>query len=159
MQKKISLPPEKSLGHQVRRCHLGFDRILSARLDREGLNSGYWYYLRALWIQDGQIQGDLSKLTHVAENTTTAMIKSMIKRGLVRRVRDAEDGRKARIYLTERGRKLEAELLHYGIQINEVAMKGISREDINTCLAVLARAGANLHEALGDEMPTSRPRR
>ena len=150
MPTKLTLPPEKSLGHQVRRCHLGFDRMLTARLAAHNLNSGYWYYLRALWILDGQVQGDLSKVTHVAANTTTIMINSMIKRGLVKRVRDSADRRRARIYLTERGRELEGQLLHFGIEINEVAMREIAREDIKTCLAVLARAASNLRKALGD---------
>jgi DNA-binding MarR family transcriptional regulator len=72
----------------------------------------------------------------------------MIKGGLVQRRPDPTDGRKSRVYLTARGRGLEAELLHYGIEINEVALRGIPRDQIKTCLAVLTRAAANLQEAL-----------
>ena len=122
--------------------------MLTARLAAHKLNSGYWYYLRALWIQDGQTHGELSRVTHVANNTLTAQINAMIKGGLVRRERDPVDGRKARVYLTTRGRELEGELLHYAIEINEVATKGISRDDIRTCLEVLTLAAANMQQAL-----------
>jgi len=158
-RKRSALPPAKSLGQQVRRCHLRFDRMLTARLVAHDLNSGYWYYLRALWTQDGQTQGELSKVAHVADNTTTAMINSMIKQGLVQRVRDPEDGRRARIYLTDRGRALEAELLHYGIEINAIATRGIARQEVQTCLSVLARAAANLQRAFEPRRATDKRQR
>src|SRR4030081_2063676 len=98
MPKNSELPPSKSVGMQVRRCHLRFDRMLTAHLAVHGLNSGDWYYLRALWIQDGLTHGELSQETHVANNTTTAMINAMIKGGLVQRRPDPTDGRKSRVY-------------------------------------------------------------
>jgi MarR family transcriptional regulator, organic hydroperoxide resistance regulator len=151
---KLVLPPQRSLGNQVRRCHRMFDRMLSARLSRHHLNSGFWYYLRALWIQDGRTQKELSDITNVRENTTVGMINLMIKEGFVERARDPVDRRKLRITLTPRGRKLEAELMHYAIEINAIAAAGIHRAEIETCLSVLARAAENLQHAL-DHVPES----
>lgn len=156
MQKKFDLPPERSLGYQIRRCHRMVDRLLSARLDKHNLNSGYWYYLRILWIQDGRTQRELSELTHVAENTTAAMINAMIKKGLVKRSRDSEDKRKLRVSLTPRGRGLQAELMHHGFEINEMASAGIARSDLDACLAVLARVAENL-ERQSDNPPADEP--
>jgi MarR family transcriptional regulator, organic hydroperoxide resistance regulator len=152
---KLVLPPQRSLGHQVRRCHRMFDRLLSARLGRHHLNSGFWYYLRALWIQDGRTQKELSDVTNVRENTTVAMINLMIQNGFVERARDPIDRRKLRITLTPRGRRLEAELMHHAIEINAIAAAGISRGEIETCLSVLARASENLERAL-DHVPEDR---
>jgi MarR family transcriptional regulator, organic hydroperoxide resistance regulator len=145
---KIALPPHRSLGHQVRRCHRMFDRVLSAHLVNHDLNSGFWYYLRALWIQDGRTQKELSDVTNVAENTTVTMINLMIERGLVERARDPVDGRKLRISLTPRGRKLETELIRYAVGINALATEGIARSDVETCLSVLTRVAENLQQAL-----------
>jgi len=148
MSSKLVLPPQRSLGNQVRRCHRMFDRMLSARLSRHHLNSGFWYYLRALWIQDGRTQKELSDVTNVRENTTVAMINLMIRNGFVERARDPIDRRKLRITLTARGRKLEAELMHHAIEINAIAAAGIPRAEIETCLSVLSRAAENLQRAL-----------
>jgi DNA-binding MarR family transcriptional regulator len=145
---KIALPPQRSLGYQVRRCHRMFDRVLSAHLGNHDLNSGFWYYLRALWIQDGRTQRELSDVTNVAENTTVTMINLMIDRGLIERARDPVDGRKLRISLTPRGRKLEAGLMKYAVGINVIATEGIPRGEIETCLSVLTRAAENLQRAL-----------
>ena len=145
---KIVLPPQRSLGYQVRRCHRIFDRVLSAHLGPHDLNSGFWYYLRALWIQDGRTQKELSDVTNVAENTTVTMINLMIERGLVERAQDPVDRRKLRISLTARGRKLERELIAYAVGINAMATKGISRGEVEMCLSVLTRAAENLQREL-----------
>ena len=155
MTKPKLLPPGRSLGYQVRRCHRMFDRMLTARLAPHALNSGFWYYLRALWIQDGITQKELSDITHVAENTTVAMINQMISSGLVERSRDAEDRRKQRISLTARGRSLHSALMHHAFDINAVAAAGIPKQDVETCLAVLARMGENLQQALAAPAATS----
>lgn len=148
MEPNLVLPPERSLGYQVRRCHRMFDRTLSARLASHDLNSGFWYYLRALWMQDGVTQKELSDVTNVAENTTVTMINLMIKRGLVTRTRDIKDRRKLRISLTPKGRRLQPELFHYAFEINDVAAAGIPSSQIETCLSVLARVSDNLQRTL-----------
>lgn len=152
MPKELALPPHRSLGYQVRRTHRMFDRLLNARLSRHDLNSGFWYYLRALWIEDGRTQRELSDATHVTENTTVAMINLMVRAGLVQRARDPIDGRKVRISLTPQGRKLES-LLPEGIEINTIAAAGIPRNEIETCLSVLARVAENLQKAVEGTRP------
>lgn len=148
MKPTPALPPERSLGYQVRRCHRMFDRMLSARLASHDLNSGFWYYLRALWMQDGLTQKELSDVTNVAENTTVTMVNLMIKKGLVTRTRDVSDRRKLRICLTQRGRRLQAELFNYAFEINDVAAAGIPLSQIETCLSVLAQVSENLQRSL-----------
>lgn len=144
------MDPESSAGYQVRRCHRAFDRLLHASLAKHGLKAGYWYYLRILWIEDGLSQKMLSERTNVAENTTVAMINGMVKDGLVERQKDPHDRRKARIVLTDYGRSLEAELMHYAIDINRVAATDINESEIRVCLSVLRRMSENLWSALED---------
>ena len=160
MAKKLILPPERSLGNQVRRCHRMFDRLLGAYLSRHKLNSGFWYYLRALGIEDGLTQKRLSDLTNVTETTTVTMIDLMIKSGLVARSRDPRDRRKLRVSLTRHGRELHDELLPYAFEINAIASAGIDRAELETCLSVLMRMSANLQESLAVQAGRStRPRR
>ncbi|MDQ8757431.1 MarR family winged helix-turn-helix transcriptional regulator [Sphingosinicella sp. LHD-64] len=142
--------PQKSFGHQVRRCHRRFDRLLSARLAPHGLKTGFWYYLRALWIADDVTQKQLSDLTNVTETTTVSMINGMIRHGLVDRSRDLADKRKMRVKLTPEGRALEKELIGYALEINAIAMAGIAPKELATCLSVLSRMSANLQIALDE---------
>ncbi len=136
--------PELSAGYQVRRCHRRFDRLLTSYLAAHAIKTGYWYYLRVLWIKDGVTQKCLSDMTNVAENTTTAILNSMAADGLLVRERDQRDRRKFNIWLTARGKALESELLHYASQINRIAASGISEDDMVVCLSVLRRLSDNI---------------
>ena len=148
------LSPQKSLGFQVRRGHLRFDRLLNARLAHHNLKAGFWYYLRALWIADGVTQKELSGVTNVTETTMVAMINGMVADGLVTRTRDAIDKRKMRVKLTEYGRRLEGELMGIAIGINRVATDGIAPEDVATCIAVLTRVSGNLQAEYENAVPS-----
>lgn len=141
------LNPEASFGYLVRRCHRRFDRLLSARLAPHDLQTGFWYYLRALWTQDDVTQKQLSDVTNVAENTTVSLINRMAEEGLVARTRSTVDRRKMRVQLTDKGRKLEDELMPYAIEINLIAKEGIDPEHLAICADVLRRMSANLKAA------------
>lgn len=138
------LPADRSLGFQVRRCHRAFDRALNAYLSREGLASGFWYFLRALWQENGATQKRLAQLNNVTEPTAVTMLRAMDRLGLIERVRNAEDRRKMNVFLTPRGEALKGELMPYAHRINAVAAEGVSQRDLETCLRVLKKMSENL---------------
>jgi DNA-binding MarR family transcriptional regulator len=140
----MDLRPDDSLGFQVRRCHRAFDRVLNAYLSREGLTSGFWYFLRALWQENGATQKRLSQLNNVTEPTTVTTLNAMTSIGLVRRERNAGDRRKLNVFLTPRGEALKAELMPYAFRINAIACEGVVAADVETCLRVLKQMSANL---------------
>jgi DNA-binding MarR family transcriptional regulator len=146
----MDLRPDDSLGFQVRRCHRAFDRVLNAYLSREGLTSGFWYFLRALWQENGATQKRLSQLNNVTEPTTVTTLNAMTQIGLVRRERNVGDRRKLNVFLTPRGETLKAELMPYAFRINAIACEGIPASDLETCLSVLKQMSENLtREAAG----------
>ncbi len=140
----MDLRPEESLGFQVRKCHRAFDRVLNATLAREGLTSGFWYFLRALWQENGATQKRLSQLNNVTEPTTVTTLNTMTRIGLVRRVRNAADKRKLNVFLTPRAEALKAQLMPHAYRINAIAAAGIPPEDLVVTLRVLHRMSENL---------------
>ena len=140
--------PELSLGYLVRRCHRGFDRLLSARLAQHDVPTGFWYYLRVLWRQDGLTQRQLSDATNVTETTSVAMLNAMARRQLIERRRDTVDRRKVRVALTDAGRALEAEMIGYAGAINALATQGIDAGEVAICADVLRRMARNLAAGL-----------
>jgi len=138
----------QSLGFAARRAHRAFDRALQRRLAPHGIATGQWYYLRALWEEDGLTQRALSERTGVAENTTTAMIAAMLADGLVTRARAADDKRKWVITLTPRARALRDELLPLAAEVNALAAGGLAEADQARFLTAIAAMTANL---LADE--------
>ncbi|WP_256869250.1 MarR family winged helix-turn-helix transcriptional regulator [Sphingobium lactosutens] len=148
---KIARMPEKSFGYLVRRCHRRFDRLLNARLATHDIKTGFWYYLRVLWIRDQVTQKYLSDMTNVAENTTVTMIEGMVNSGLVQREVDATDKRKRLVGLTPYGRSLENKLMGHAVEINRIATRGIKEEDLEVSRRVLARMSENLQQELRRE--------
>lgn len=146
----INLAPDNSAGYQVRMSHRGFDRLLNMRLLPYGVKAGYWYYLRALWIEDGVTQTALSRKVNVAESTTVTMVNGMIKDGLIVRAQDKDDKRKRCITLTKKGKALENKLMKHAVDINQIATSGISPKDIATCLTVLQQFTINIQAALDE---------
>jgi DNA-binding MarR family transcriptional regulator len=144
MSKRQVLPPDKSVAFLIRRAHLAFDRLLTARLSEHGIKTGFWYYLRALWIEEGVSQKHLSHVTNVTEGTTVSLLNDMSTKGLIRRERDTIDRRQVFVSLTPKGRLLEAQLLPKGVDLINIALRGISKEDVAICMDVLHKVADNL---------------
>jgi MarR family transcriptional regulator, organic hydroperoxide resistance regulator len=137
-------PPDQSVGYLVRETHRAFLRALGARVSRHGVTIGMWYFLRALWEEDGLTQRELSRRVRMMEPTTATALESMERRGLISRTRNSQDRRKINIRLTDRGRHLREVLLPYAMKVNQVALDGISPKKIPLLREQLARIRRNL---------------
>jgi DNA-binding MarR family transcriptional regulator len=144
-------PPDQSVGYLVRETHRAFLRALGARVSRHGVSIGMWYFLRALWEEDGLTQRELSRRVRMMEPTTAAALESMERRGLIGRTRNSEDRRKVNIRLTGRGRRLRGVLLRYAMEVNQVALAGIAPKNIPLLREQLARIKRNLDADAIDE--------
>ena len=136
--------PGQSLGYLIRDCYRIFARRLEALISPHGVKMGQWYFLRELWERNGLTQRELSNRVGMMEPTTVVAIRGMVKGGLVRRVRDAEDRRKVRIFLTAKGADLKAQLLPCAREVNEIATQDLSADEVRQFRNLLNRIKANL---------------
>jgi MarR family transcriptional regulator, organic hydroperoxide resistance regulator len=72
-----------------------------------GLTGPQRVALRVLGRRPGITAGSLARALRVHPSTLTGVLRRLERRGLVRRTRDPEDGRRALLELTPRGRKLD----------------------------------------------------
>jgi DNA-binding MarR family transcriptional regulator len=113
-----------------------------------------WYFLRALWNEDGLTQRELSRRTGTTEPTALIAIQSMEKRGLVRRLRSHGDRRKWHVHLTAKGGRLKAELIPLAREVVETAKRGLTAAEITQLLKLLDELQKNVHAAfVGVEDP------
>jgi MarR family transcriptional regulator, organic hydroperoxide resistance regulator len=137
-------PPGQSVGYLMRETHRAFLRALGARISRHGVSIGMWFFLRALWEEDGLTQRELSRRVSMMEPTTATALESMERRGLISRTRNPNDRRKINIRLTDRGRRLQEVLLPYAMEVNWVALAGIPAGQIPLLREQLVRIKRNL---------------
>ena len=161
MQKPTDLRRER-LAHIVKVTMRAFHRALQMRLAEHRVSIGHWTYLRALWQTDGLTQRELSEEAGVSDPTTFTALKAMERRGYVVRRPAEGDRRKRQVFLTARGRALEAKLVPLAEDVNAVAVRGLSAADVaktrRTLLALLDNLKADeAHPANGGRrVPSTR---
>jgi len=78
-------------------------------LSKMGLTYTQYLVLMILWERDGQPVNDIAKRLLLETNTVTPLVKRLAEAGIVQRVKDKDDARRTLVYLTEKGKELEAE--------------------------------------------------
>lgn len=116
------------IAHLLRDAQRSVSRALAIKIAAYGVSIGQWYFLRALWEQDGLTQRELSQRVGMMEPTTVSALNGMEKRGLVERIRNPRDRRKMNIFLTARGRALQETLMPFEDEVNRQAIAGLSEE-------------------------------
>lgn len=120
---------------------------VKARLAVDGVPWGAWYFLRALWEEDGITQRELTALVGMKQPTTASVLRMMERIGLVRIERESEDRRKLRIYLTAKAQALKQKLLPDIVALNDdVALKGFTPRESEEFRRFLLRMQENLFE-------------
>ena len=140
-------PSDDSVGYVVRDVHRAFSRSLQAKIAAHGVSMGQWFFLRALWDEDGLTQRELSQRVGMMEPTTVTALNSMERRGLVERVRNPHDRRKVNIYLTPKGRSLREVLLPCAAEVSDLATRGIEPADLALAIDLLHRMIINLGDS------------
>jgi DNA-binding MarR family transcriptional regulator len=133
-------------GLRIRDTHQAFRKALQVRLAPFGINVSQWFYLRALFEQDGITQVELSERVGFDRATITSVLASMEQQGLVERTRNSSDRRKINVTLTPLARGLRARLLRAAADVNQVAAAGIAPEEVARALEVIDRMRMNLDE-------------
>lgn len=142
------LPFSKSVGYQIRSTHRALQRYLQLKIEPRGVTLGMWYFLRALWNEDGLTQRELSRRVGTMEPTTLNAILTMERRGFVRRERNKKDRRKSHVFLTAKGRKLKSELIPLAKEVVNTAVQGLSPTEVKGLLGGLAEIQRNLHATI-----------
>jgi DNA-binding MarR family transcriptional regulator len=131
-------------------CKLHHDRIRSV-FEAVGLYRGQPPMLRVLAGEEGLSHSELAARLRVTPATISKMIDRMERSGFVRRQGDPEDQRISRVYLTEQGRAVQAELGHLFRQIEQETFAGFTLEERVLLRRFLLQVRENLARATGAE--------
>jgi DNA-binding MarR family transcriptional regulator len=147
------LPFETSIGYQIRVTHRAIQRRLQSTIEPYEVTLGMWYFLRALWDEDGLTQRELSHRVGTMEPTTLTAIAAMERSGFVTRMRNTLDKRKINIHLTLAGKELERRLVPLAIDVLDLATRDFSAREKETLLTLLKAVQSNLESRDGNTEP------
>lgn len=151
---KFYADPTNSIGYLTRIAFRAFSRALELRTSPHGVSSGQWRFLRVLWREDGLTQRELSRRVGMREPTTVIALKSLERSGFVTRVKSEEDRRKVHVFLTDTARALQPVLLPAVAEVNDIALAGLTKSEIDILRKALTQVGRNLAADVGDEGPS-----
>jgi DNA-binding MarR family transcriptional regulator len=113
-----------------------------------GLYAGQEIILFQLWQQNGVTQSQLVDALEVEPPTITKMLQRMEAAGLVERRADPDDARLSRVFLTAKGRDLEAPVTEIWERLEATLTAELSEVE----LALLRRMVAQMRGKLGECM-------
>lgn len=150
--------PDDRLAHLVKDTARAFNKRLQVRLQKHNVPFGHWTFLRILWSSDGLTQKELSDLAGVMEPTTFSAIKAMEALGYVERRQRPDNRKNMYVHLTPKGKALKKVLVPLAVDVNHVAVRGISAADLLTTRKVLLKVIEHLalEEAQMDKGPSGR---
>lgn len=137
-------PLRNYIGFQILQIHRAHRNRAEAAFNRLGLHTGQEMVLFQLWQEEGLTQSELGDILCVGAATVTKSVSRLEQAGLVQRRQDAEDARVSRVYLTPRGRELEAPVRQVWDELEALTLQGLSDEEQARLRRLLDHMEANL---------------
>jgi DNA-binding MarR family transcriptional regulator len=135
---------DESLGFLVHRADLALMRTLLARFGPRGVTVEQWMVLSRLSEGDGITQRELARRNAHDPTTLARTLQKMERNGLVERHDHHEDGRAIRVMLTEKGRRLQAELAVLALEGVPQVTAGMTARDVRELKRLLRLVFENL---------------
>jgi len=138
------LARQASVGYQVNHLARLLAQALRERVEPHGVVPGQFAQLLALYEQDGLTQAELCARVRIEQPTMANTLARMQRDGLIDRVPDPADGRRALVTLTPWARDLQDQLIAAARAVNTTATRGLDEPQTTAFLAALASAIDNL---------------
>lgn len=154
----IPIPPKRKelSDNPVKLCN-EISRIFRAKMrehcDIDGVMSqpGARLVLSLLITEDGLSQRELAERTRLRPPTISLIIKKMVDEGLAELRADEKDMRINRVYVTELGRKTDAEQIARIKKTDAVGLRGLSDAEQAALMELLYKIRNNLLEESEEE--------
>jgi DNA-binding MarR family transcriptional regulator len=109
-----------------------------------GVTPEQFSVLALLWYREGINQQDIANELRRDKTTIARMVENMIKKNLIVKVPDQLDRRNNLVYLTQKGKELQTEMIEASGVAYFKTMQNLTPEEITFSLSVLKKLGKNL---------------
>ena len=126
------------------------DRELTQGLRDFGVRVPEWRALAALYARERCTMSELADLATIDRTTLTRTVDRMQDAGWLSRLADGDDMRVTRLELTAAGRKLFDKVWPTAQRLNELALAGLSKAEIQQLHKTLERMRSNLEDYVSE---------
>lgn len=117
-------------------------RYYEKKLARYDITPVQFFVFHALWKYDGLKFKDLAELVNMDGSTLTGVLDRMERGGFVERRNDPEDRRSLLIFLTNKSKKIGAEMMEAAEELEREIKGRMPEGDFDTFVSVLDRLAA-----------------
>jgi DNA-binding MarR family transcriptional regulator len=126
----MSHPLHDYIGYRILQIHRAHRNRAEAALNGLGLYTGQEMLLFQLWKEEGLTQSELVDILCVDPSTVTKTLQRLEQVELVERRQDAGDARVSRVYLTPKGRALQAPVQKIWDDLETSTVQGLSEVEM-----------------------------
>lgn len=144
LPKRPEADPGDRTAHLLKLASKATARALQIRLARHDVAYGHWTFLRILWAEDDLSISELARRAGVAKPAAVNAVHAMERKGYLALSQRAGNQKSVYVKLSDAGRRLEADLVPLAIEVNDIALRGVSPRRRDAFRRVLAQIIANL---------------
>lgn len=134
----------QSVGKYISIIHRTGSSFLSKEFSKFNIGSGQYMYLIHLYKNDGLSQEELTEILNIDKGTTAKSIKKLETEGFVMRVKDKNDKRINRVYLTPKALEIKDEFLSSINAWENTLTSNLSYAEKEQALTLLKRITYNI---------------
>lgn len=122
------------------------DSISNIEFQEVDLTRGQYLYLVRICEHPGIIQEKLAEMINVDRTTTARAVKKLIAKDLIKSMPDKNNRKIKKLYPTDRGKKVYPFILREHHYSNQVAVKGLSQQEVLQLHTLLQKVRKNVSE-------------
>lgn len=120
------------------------DSIANIEFKEYDLTRGQYLYLVRIYENPGIIQEKLAEMIKVDRTTAARAIKKLETNGFIEKQSDKENKKIKKLFPTEKGKELAPFIIKENNYSNEVALQGLSQEEVAILASLLEKARKNV---------------
>jgi DNA-binding MarR family transcriptional regulator len=145
-----------SVGAWAKRYYFASKSAIESVLRSYDVGSTQWYVLYQLANEGPTMQRDLGQMLHIERATLSGVVATLVRKGFIDQVPDADDQRQRLLRITPAGSKLWRQLPDPIAVIQAVSFEGADDAELATTIRVLQAATGRLNDHLSDGDTSSR---
>ena len=132
------------LPYLLNRVGVRIGAAFSEDIQRFSVSLHQWRILASLNHEAPQNITELAAHTSIELSTLSRIVASMVRDGLLARIRSGEDARSVRLRLTDAGRETAERIIPLAALYERIALSGMSAEEVALLKRLLAKAYDNV---------------
>lgn len=134
----------ENIGKYISQLHRKGNVFINRELSKYDLSVGQFMFLLDLYIKDGKNQEEISDNLKIDKGTTARAIKKLEEQGFVIRIKNENDKRSNKIYLTDKAKDIKENVFDILDNWNQKISMILTKEEEKTMKNILKKVCENI---------------